>query len=124
MIEVALPDDLIPTLRGALERMIPADDDPGALDLDCDRFVLELLAPDATLAGFYEAGLRALKNEGFDKLSPEAKDRFLAKLEITKERAGWTISPASFVETLSQHAIEGFYTHPQGWQVVGFEVTL
>ena len=104
--------------------MIPADDDPGALDLDCERFVLELLAPDSELAGFYEAGLRALQREGFEKLDTAGRDRLLSKLEQSQQRPGWTVNPSAFVETLAQHAMEGFYTHPQGWQTVGFEVTL
>ncbi|MBN9501367.1 MAG: hypothetical protein BGO01_00630 [Armatimonadetes bacterium 55-13] len=121
---MAVADDLRETLRGALDRMIPADDDPGALDLDCDRFVLELLDSDAELAAFYENGLRNLHAEGFDSLPPDEKDRLLSELESCSSRDGWAVSPSAFVEAMAQHAMEGFYTHPKGWQTVGFEVTL
>lgn len=121
---MAVADDLRETLRGALDRMIPADDDPGALDLDCDRFVLELLEGDPEMAAFYEKGLRSLRAEGFDAMESEGKDRLLSELERCASRSGWEVSPAGFVEAMAQHAMEGFYTHPQGWQTVGFEVTL
>jgi hypothetical protein len=121
--------ELVPLLRAVLDRIIPADEDPGALDLGTDVYVLNQLAAGA--AGHADAvaeGLRKLDagahrqfSSGFLGLDPEHEDRLLAE----HEHESWFV-------VLTELAAEGFYADPANggnrdaasWAMIGYEPRL
>lgn len=115
MPELLLDDEEVQVLRRLLDRIIPADDVPGAVDAGADAFILRLLAQNPGWSDTYRAGLILWRT-----VSPEDLDATLAAREGDP-----------FVRLLIQHAMEGFYGDPgQGgnrngvsWQMVGFRVT-
>jgi hypothetical protein len=112
---VPIPDPLLPILRAALARIIPADQDPGAVELGAEAFIQERIAENPDLQVVYERGLTALQEASFDSLSTEEQDEML---RVFEERY------PEFITVISTHATEVVYTHPVGLKMVGFEVTL
>ena len=113
-------------LRAVIDRIIPADADPGALDLGADAFVLgEFHRDAAALAPLIEAGLDALFAETaarlevpFDRLPSEDRDELLAE-----------IADAPWFMALAELTAEGFYADPanggnrdaRSWTMIGYE---
>lgn len=113
-------------LRTVLDCIIPRDQDPGATDLEVDRFVLKQLAGDsADLADAIMTGLWALDAEAvarfgnpFEMLAFDRQNGLLAE----------TQSQPWFLQ-LAELAAEGFYADPGNggnrdalsWQMVGYE---
>ena len=106
------------TLRAVIDRIMPRDADPGALDLGTDNYVVAQLAGDA--AGQHdliEAGLAALA-PGFAALSETVRDTALAAVATEP----WFIA-------LSELVAEGFYADPgnggnrdaRSWDMIGYE---
>lgn len=91
--------------------MIPEDEDPGALSLGCEEFVLARIAEELDLYDLYVLSLSSLQAAGFETLSTSGQDALLSAV------------PSAFVEQLAAHAMEAAYTHPVGMKMVGFEVT-
>ena len=105
-------------LRAVIDRVIPRDADPGALDLGTDNYVVAQLAGEA--AGqreVIEAGLAALP-AGFAASSEADRDAALAAVASEP----WFIA-------LSELVAEGFYADPgnggnsgaRSWQMIGYE---
>ncbi|MGY5777660.1 gluconate 2-dehydrogenase subunit 3 family protein [Rhizobium sp. LEGMi135b] len=109
------------TFRAVLDRIIPADDYPGALDNGVDGFILSLW--DAGLVADSEpidrglVDLEAQTLGGFATLSPEKQDRLLAE---RKDEAWFRM--------LCELAAEGFYADPANganpdavsWRMIGY----
>ncbi len=113
-------------LRAVIDRIIPADRDPGALDLGTDGYVLPQLATGAArLTRAIAAGLDALEGSAtrdfgvpFATLNGAARDGLLAAIEDE----AWFIG-------LCELTAEGFYADPANggnrdalsWQMIGYE---
>src|SRR5438876_807671 len=92
------------TLRAAMDRIIPADDYPGAWDAGTGDYLLRQFERDlASLLPTYRAGLDALDAEaqaqwgsGFAELAPEQQDAVLAGLERNAVLVAWEVVPPEF----------------------------
>jgi len=119
-VEWPLTEDERATLRAAIDRIVPADDFPSASEAEVDEFIRRLLLADAKRLTLYREGLSRLMNVGFLQAEPERQSALLAEAEGTP-----------FVQSLIQHAIEGYYSDPGNggnregvaWSMVGFQVT-
>jgi gluconate 2-dehydrogenase gamma chain len=126
------------TVEAITARIIPTDDQPGAVEAGCTNFIDKALAhEDAALRPTYKegiAGIDAVSRTRFAKLfvelASEQQDDVLAALESGKAD-GWPASdpsPAKFFETVRAHTIVGFLADPKyggnrgyaGWKVVGY----
>ncbi len=122
------------------ERIIPADETPGASAAGCVNFIDKALAhEDADALPLYRAALAALDNacrarsgsgNPFAALPAPEQDALLADLEDGKVE-NWAASGASqqeFFATLRTHTLLGFLADPQhggnrdyiGWKTMGF----
>jgi choline dehydrogenase-like flavoprotein len=113
-------------LLAVIDRIIPRDKDPGALDLGTERYVKGQLEGDARAqAGILREGLAALEREarhrhgsGFAALAAAPQDVLLAEAE----RSPWFL-------LLSELCAEGFYADPanggnkdaRSWAMIGYE---
>jgi len=133
----AVFDDLqLRTLRAALDRLIPADDFPGAWEAGCGDYILGQLSGQlALLVPVYIAGIDGLEAEAqaefgqsFAGLSGEEQDIILRRVEAGDTAAEWRTPARSFFSMIASHAAEGYYADPgQGgnrdrlaWKMVGF----
>ena len=128
------------TTEAITARIIPTDDDPGAIEAKCVNFIDKALAhEDASLQPLYRAGLAgvvAVSRRRFGKpfvgLTTEQQDEVLVALESGKAE-GWpqgdaTPTQPAFFEALRMHTIIGFLADPKyggnhgfaGWKVVGY----
>jgi hypothetical protein len=124
-------------LRAAVDRILPADGDPGGWDAGAEEYLGRQLDGDLiAMRETVQAGLAALDAEaqtrsggGFAALSPEAQDALLRDVESGAVRTEWTVSPEQFFDLLVRTTAEGFYSDPaQGgnrncvsWAMTGFE---
>lgn len=108
---VPIPESLLSTLEALLARLVPRDQDPGAVELGAVAFVQERLTHDPALVPIYTQGLQGLADRGFADLDATRQDDFLK-----------TWDP-EFVALAATHAIEAVYTHPEGFRIAGFQVT-
>ena len=107
------------TLRAAMDRVFPRDDQPGATDLGADRFLVRLLETEPQFQPVYAQGLGSLIAAKFTEQDLAEQDRLL---ELT-DRA--------FTQTLIQHTLEGVFADPgnggnangAAWDMIGFRVT-
>ena len=126
------------TVEAMTARIIPTDDDPGALEAGCVNFIDKALAhEDSNLQPKYEVGLRGLTDvaklrfrKDFVELGPKQQDEILASLEDgTADR--WPeggVSSEQFFETVRVHTIYGFLADPKYggnrnyscWKLVGY----
>lgn len=106
-----IPDALLPTLEALLARLVPQDQDPGALQLGGVDFIKERVTQEPTLLPIYTRGLQGLAGRGFADLDASRQDELLK---------GWD---QDFLALAATHAIEAVYTHPEGLRIVGFQVT-
>jgi hypothetical protein len=124
------------TLRAALDRLIPADDFPGAWDAGCGDYIAgQLNGQLIHLLPLYRAGLDGLDaeahrlfQENFPRLAPDQQDAVLLRVETGETETEWETAPRSFFSTLLDHTAEGYYADPgQGgnrervsWRMIGF----
>ncbi len=126
------------TVEAITARIIPTDDDPGAIEAGCVNFVDKALAhEDEALRPEYEAGLRGIDavsklrfGKPFVELDPGQQDAILVALESGRAD-GWPtgeVGPDQFFETVRKHTIWGFLADPRyggnrdfaGWKLVGY----
>jgi hypothetical protein len=125
-----------PVLRALLDRLIPADDFPGAWEAGCGEYIMRLLAND--LAGQQAevaAGLRALDGEartlhqcGFAELDPARQDAVMAAAERGAVRGDWPVPAPAFIRLMAELAAEGYYSDPSSggnrngvsWRMIGY----
>jgi hypothetical protein len=124
-------------LRAAVDRILPADDFPGAWEAGAWEYLERQL--DGPLLGMRElvrSGLMGLDTEAvarfgseFAALPPEAQDALLCDVEKSAVRTAWSVAPERFFALLVRTTAEGFYADPaQGgnrdrvsWVMTGFE---
>jgi hypothetical protein len=124
-------------LRAAIDRIVPADDFPGAWEAGALEYLDRQLEGD--LLGMLEVvrnGLKCLDAEagsrfgaGFAEASTEEQDALLRDVEKGDVHAAWCVAPERFFELLARTTAEGFYADPaQGgnrdrvsWVMTGFE---
>jgi hypothetical protein len=103
-------------LRAVIDRIIPADDAPGALALGSDRFVVARLAEDESDRALVEAGLGLLAPD-FLAAPPDRQDQLLSQVEGQP----WFLRLVELVA-------EGFYADPDNggnagaasWTMIGY----
>ncbi len=113
-------------LRAAIDRIIPADADPGALDLGTQNYVRAQLAGDAKgHAGAIAAGLAELEQaaqsrfgSGFASLAGAERDELLG-----------AVAGTAWFAALAELVAEGFYADPgnggnrdaASWSMIGYQ---
>ena len=129
------------TVAAVTARIIPTDEEPGAIEAGCVSFIDKALAHEEAAqkpvyaAGF--AGLEAVSKRHFEKsfvdLEPGNQDEILSAL-ASGHAEGWPdgpVKPEHFFETLRVHTIIGFLAYPAyggnldyaGWRVAGYPGT-
>jgi hypothetical protein len=107
------------TLRAAIDRVVPLDQDPGGVEAGAyDNLVGQLSFGLAPLADDYRAFLDGLAREAggsFADLSTEAQDALLRRFEASDEYG-------PFFRRFVEQVQDGFYTSPVAWKMIGWEV--
>jgi gluconate 2-dehydrogenase gamma chain len=121
------------------DRIIPADEDPGAKAAGVVHYIdRQLAGPLKRFAASYRKGLKALskscqrwKDRDFLELSDNEKDEVLRTMERGEMRGGeWTeLSAAAFFQMLVDHTMQGFYGSPKhggnrgeaSWKMLGIQ---
>ncbi len=135
---LALSSEEWKTVEAITGRIIPTDDDPGALEAGCVNFIDKALAhEDTSLRPQYDIGVRGIDAEAkrrtgkpFAELDPTSQDEVLVSLEAGTA-ADWPsdeITSQQFFETVRLHTIYGFLADPKyggnrnysGWKLVGY----
>jgi gluconate 2-dehydrogenase gamma chain len=122
------------TLAAIAERIFPATDTPGAVEIGAVNYVAIALAGDyAALVPLYHTGLRAVNRHAkarfggeFSRLSDEQQDWVLKDFE-SGAVPGYRRA-AEFFDTVHYHVFEGIFCEPHyggnknmiGWRLVGF----
>lgn len=125
------------TLRAAVDRIVPADDYPGAWQAGVGDYLAKQferdLKPvvDAYLQGLDLLELEAIVRyqQSFCSLRDTEQDTLLKQVEWGKVVTTWTVSPVSFFRLLTETTAEGFYSEPEqggnrdgvSWAMTGFE---
>jgi hypothetical protein len=125
------------TLQAVLDRLIPADDYPGAWEAGVGDYIARQLEGDSRhLLPSYRLGLDAMDAEAvtahgqhFADLYPARQDALLSSLERGVTGVLWVISASGFMTTLINHAVEGYYADPaqggnrgkRSWAMIGFD---
>jgi gluconate 2-dehydrogenase gamma chain len=130
----ALTQSAAKTLAAIAERIFPATDTPGAVEIGALDYIERALQGDyAPLVPLYRAGLRFVERwaaakfgRQFHLLTEAQKDAVLVDFE-TGVVAGFA-KAAEFFETVRYHVLEGIFCEPQyggnrdmiGWRLVNF----
>jgi len=125
------------TLRAVLDRLIPADDYPGAWEAGAGDYIARQLEGDSKhLLTAYRLGLDAMDAEAvtahgqhFADLYVARQDALIRNLERGVTGALWVIPAVGFMNTLIHHAMEGYYADPaqggnrgaKSWAMIGFD---
>jgi gluconate 2-dehydrogenase gamma chain len=126
------------TVEAISERILPADETPGARAAGCVNFIDKALAnEDSDALPLYRTALRALDRacaarwqKSFVALDAERQDSMLADIEAGSV-PDWSAADApqaSFFGTVRMHTLLGFLTDPRhggnrdyiGWRTMGF----
>ena len=125
------------TLEALCERIIPADQDPGAAGAGVVCYIDRRLAgPFRKFRKTYRCGLAATEatatamcGKPFTGLAPDEQDRVLRAMETGEARGGaWKqVSAPSFFALVLSHTMQGFYGDPRhggnrdrvSWKMLG-----
>ena len=125
------------TVEAITGRIIPTDDEPGAIEAGCVNFIDKALAnEDQALRPEYEVGTRGIDavsreccGKSFVELNDLEQDAVLIALE-SGSAAGWVeeIASEQFFATVRNHTVFGFLADPKyggnrayvGWRVMGY----
>ena len=126
------------TLRAAVDRIIPADDYPGAWEAGVGDYLARQFEGDLLpVLDIYLSGLTALEAEaearfqrGFKLLTPDQQDLLLQHVEVDDVLATWDVLPSRFFDLLVITTAEGFYSEPEqggnraaiSWAMTSFEM--
>lgn len=122
-------------LSAACERVLPKDEDPGALEAHVPEYIDRILqtAELQKMKADFVPGIAALNRrssrmfqKGFAEASPAQQDELLAIFKDSPERSG----EAKWYELLIVLSLEGFLGDPSyggnhdkiGWKLVGFSM--
>lgn len=123
------------TLSAVAERMLPKDQDPGALDANVPEYIDRMLQTEALqqMRANFVPGIAALERRaqrmfkmGFASASPTQQDELLTIFKNSPEKSG----EARWYEMLVVLVLEGFLGDPSyggnqgevGWKLVGFSL--
>jgi hypothetical protein len=125
------------TLRAAVNRIIPADDYPGAWKAGVGDYLARQFEGDLRPEfDAYREGLNSLEGEAivryqqsFCSLPDTEQDTLLKLVEQGEVMTTWAFPPVSFFRLLTETTAEGFYSEPEqggnrdgvSWAMTGFE---
>jgi hypothetical protein len=125
-------------LRALVNRIIPADDDPGGWEAGVGDYLAGQFNRDLRhVESLYALGLESLDAEAravfslpFDSLPDSLQDELLTRIEAGRVETLWVVQPAAFFMMVVNHCAEGFYSDPGNggnrdgvaWKMIGFEV--
>ena len=126
-------DDEFATLMAAVDRVLPRDEDPGALDANVPEYIDRILQTDVLqqMKGQFVPGVAALERRAqrmfkvpFAKATPAQQDELLTIFKNSPEKSG----EGHWYEMLVVLTMEGFLGDPSyggnkgevGWKLVGF----
>ena len=131
-----LNDTQYHTLHAVVDRLIPADDAPGAWEAGVDTFIFRLLKTDCiALQPLYRDGLDGLQAEAharfsqdFIALTPAQQDTLLQAIERGEVVTQWTVTPQDALSIWINHTAEGYYADAGNggnrdnisWEIIGF----
>jgi gluconate 2-dehydrogenase gamma chain len=125
------------TVAAICERIIPADQDPGAMEAGVVNFIdLQLMGPYKRYRASYRQGIRGVEQASlklfghrFLELSPEKQDEVLKELERggVAGEAWKDLSSRDFFSLILTHTMQGFYGDPRhggnrrrvSWKMLG-----
>jgi gluconate 2-dehydrogenase gamma chain len=125
------------TMAAICERIIPADQDPGATEAGVVNFIdLQLMGPYKRHRASYRQGIRGVEQASlemfghrFTELSPERQDDVLKELERggAVGEAWKDLSSKDFFSLILSHTMQGFYGDPRhggnrervSWKMLG-----
>jgi gluconate 2-dehydrogenase gamma chain len=125
------------TVAAIAERLIPADQDPGATEAGVVNFIdLQLMGPYKRYRASYRQGLKGVERASlemfghrFTELSPERQDEVLKALEGggAVGEAWKDFSSKDFFSLILSHTMQGFYGDPRhggnrgrvSWKMLG-----
>jgi len=119
-----MSDDEARTLEAICERIIPADQDPGATWAGVANYIdRQLVGPYRNLRKTYRLGLagtnatsRAMFGKPFVNLPPQQQDAVLHTMDkgqAQKEGCWQQVSAKSFFDLVASHTMQGFYGDPR-----------
>jgi len=124
-------------LRAMMDRIIPADDYPGAWEAGVGDYLARQFEGDLQpLVEAYRVGLDALEAEAlrtagssFAGLAAAAQDALLRRVEEGQVTTSWMVDAAGFMRMVTEHVMDGYYSDPGNggnrdgvsWQMIGFE---
>ena len=124
------------TLRAAMDRIVPADEQPSATEAGVEGYFRKQFEGDLRhVAVRYETCLKALDAEAqarhgacFKELDPGRQDSLLLLVEQGDVKAVWGQAPAEFFRMLVEHVSEGYWADPSNggnrggvsWEALGF----
>jgi gluconate 2-dehydrogenase gamma chain len=119
----SLSEDEARTLEAICERIIPADQDPGAAWAGVVTFIdRQLMGPYRRFRETYQLGLTgtngtslAMFGKPFAALAPQQQDAVLQSMDKGQARGeGWKqVSAKSFFDLVVSHTMQGFYGDPR-----------
>lgn len=135
-----LNDDLIALLRAAVDRIIPADEHPGAWDAGVGDYIGRLLASgdlraDAAILveclSTLDAEAMTEFQRPFTELAGDEQDQLFKSIESGQVRTPWPHPPKAFFLILVNLTAEGYYSDPgsggnrgaRSWEMIGFTPT-
>ena len=141
---MSLTSPQLVTLRALLDRLVPADDFPGALAAGTDHFIVALLDGDAAdeapgiALGLDQLDAEAVARHGaegtFGSLTAGQQDALLLALERGETATPWPapLVATAFFNRMVTLAAEGFYADPANggnrdaasWRMVGYDPRL
>jgi len=125
------------TVAAICDRLIPADQDPGATQAGVVNFIdLQLMGPYKRYRVTYRLGVRGVEEaslrmfgHGFTELNPERQDVLLKQLESggVAGEAWKAVSSKDFFSLILTHAMQGYYGDPRhggnrarvSWKMLG-----
>jgi len=125
------------TVGAICERMIPADQDPGATEAGVVNFIdLQLMGPYKRYRASYRLGIKGIEQASlrmfgyrFTELSPEKQDEVLKQVEAGGAAGeAWKDVPSKdFFSLILSHTMQGYYGDPRhggnrgrlSWQTLG-----
>ena len=125
------------TLHDAVDRIIPADEYPGAWESGVGDYLERQFETGLRpMVDDYCGGLTALEAEsiarfqrGFTGLSADEQDEMLRHIEAGEVLTTWKVAPFVFFNLLVSTTAEGYYSDPEqggnrnrvSWTMTGFE---
>jgi len=125
------------TVAAICERLIPADQDPGATEAGVVNFIdLQLMGPYKRYRASYRLGIKGIEQASlrmfgyrFTELSPEKQDEVLKQVEAGRATGeAWKdLSSQDFFSLILSHTMQGYYGDPRhggnrarvSWQMLG-----